>query len=148
MVLKTFRRIIMPPANKSSSGKAGQDNVFSKFFETAPLMAGGQETYARNVESLRALNKLMVESFQTISKRQQEITQDLFEDYTGAVRSLLGAHTPEQRANKQVDVLKNAFEKSIANAGELAEIYAKSSREAIEIFTRRTTDMLEEAKKI
>ncbi len=119
-------------------------NPFEKLF--TGLGNFPTDSWNRNIAALNAANKIFFEYFQTVSKRNQQIAQEAFEDYTNAWRDLLTNKSPELHVSKHVDLAKQAFEKSVANCGELGEILNKSNREAMEILTRRTAEILDETK--
>jgi len=51
---------------------------------------------------------------------------------------------PEERVAKKVDRAKQAFEKGVANARELAELVAKANAEAFSVIQKRVSEGFEE----
>ncbi|MBY6265919.1 phasin family protein [Azospirillum sp. 412522] len=100
----------------------------------------------RNIEAVTAANQLAFEGFQAIVRRQAEVLRTVAEDVNRAVGELSAAGTPEEKAAKQADLVKAAFEKSLSNIRELSEMIAKSNTEAAEILTKRVSDSLDEVK--
>lgn len=121
------------------------DSFFEKISHNFNFYSLNNDSYRKNVEALTAAQQLFMEYFQAIHKRHQQITQEAFADFSKAFRDLMQSPANQKLANG-ADVYKIAFERSVANAGELAEMYAKSSREAVEIFTKRANEIIDEVK--
>lgn len=100
----------------------------------------------RNIEAVTAANQLAVEGLQAVIRRQAEIVRASLEESSGYVNQLISAGTPEEKAAKQADLVKVAFEKALANARELSELIAKSNTEAAEILSKRVSESLDELK--
>ncbi|MFD1625733.1 phasin family protein [Azospirillum griseum] len=100
----------------------------------------------KNIEALTAANQLAAEGFQAVLRRQAEILRASVEEASGYVNDVLTAGTPEAKAAKQAELVKAAFEKSLANARELAELIAKSNTEAADVLSKRVSESLEELK--
>ena len=100
----------------------------------------------RNIEALTAANQLAVEGLQAVMRRQAEIVRASLEEAGGYVNQIATAGTPEEKAAKQAELIKLAFEKSLSNAKELAELVAKSNSEAAEVLSRRVSESLDEVR--
>ncbi len=129
-----------------------KDNPFS--FETLfssfswPKNTGFFPTDAisKNIATFSAASKLVYDSFQEISKRQQQLVKEAIEDYTVAVNDVFSAAAPEKKIEKNTAVAKKHFEKGVANVKEVTDILTKSNREVIQLFTKRTTEVIDDAK--
>lgn len=100
----------------------------------------------RNIEAVTAANQLAVEGFQAVVRRQAEIVRASLEESSSYVNQLIAAGTPEEKAARQAEAIKLAFEKSLSNIKELAELVAKSNSEAAEIISKRVSESLDELK--
>ncbi len=100
----------------------------------------------KNIEAVTAANQLAIEGFQAVLRRQAEIVRSSLEEASGYVNEVIAAGTPEEKAAKQADLVKIAFEKSLANVRELSELVAKSNSEAAEVLSKRVSESLEEVK--
>ena len=98
----------------------------------------------RNLEALAAANQLAIEGMQAVAKRQAEIFRQVMEESTVAMKSVMAAGSPEDKAARQTELTKEAFKRAIANMRELAEMVAKSQGEAFEVINKRVTDNLDE----
>ena len=100
----------------------------------------------KNIEALTQANQLAVEGVQAVARRQVEIARQAVEEYTSLLRDLSTPVAPEDRLAKQVDVVKGAVEKGLANARELAELATKANTEAFNVINKRFTEGLDEVR--
>ena len=101
---------------------------------------------SKNLEALTAANRVAIEGMQAIAKRQAEIMAQTLTEVSGMVQQLAGASTPQEAGTKQAALIKQAFEKALANMHELAELFSKTNTEAFELINKRFTESLEELK--
>jgi phasin family protein len=100
----------------------------------------------RNLEALGAANQLAVEGMQAVARRQTEIFRQMMEETSQAMRDMMAAGSPEDKASRQTEMVKEAFKRAIGNMRELAEMVSKSQGEAFDVINKRVTDSLDELK--
>jgi phasin family protein len=100
----------------------------------------------KNFEALTAANKLAVEGFQAIAKRQAELVREAFEHGVKATEILAASKTPEDRLLKQADLSKEAIETSLANVRELTVLWTKSADKTVDVVASRMAESFDEAK--
>lgn len=100
----------------------------------------------RNIETLTAANKVALEGAQAVARRHMEIVQQSMAEISEAVRSLATSETPQAKAARQADLLKQAYEHSVANIKELSDMIQKSNEEALQLLHRRFTEAMDEIK--
>ena len=83
---------------------------------------------------------------QAVATRQTEILRQTMDELSKMMSDMMSAGTPEDRMAKQAELTKAAFEKSLANMKEIAEMIAKSNSEAADVITQRVSATLEEIK--
>ncbi len=116
-------------------------------FKFAPVdMEGVVAAQRKNVEALAQANQLAVESMQAIARRQSEIFRSMMEEASSAMREVMAAGSPEEKAAKQTEIVKDAFQRAVGNMRELAELVAKSQTEALDVVQKRVADSLDELK--
>ncbi|HEY0834929.1 MAG TPA: phasin family protein [Azospirillum sp.] len=103
-------------------------------------------TQRKNIEAVTAANQLAVEGLQAVMRRQAEILRQSLEEAGNMMSGMMTAGSPEDKAAKQAEVVKAAFEKTLANMKELAEMVAKSNTEAADVLSKRVSESLEEVK--
>ncbi|MCA8908382.1 MAG: phasin family protein [Rhodospirillaceae bacterium] len=107
---------------------------------------GIMATQRKNIEAVQAANKLAMEGLQAVAQRQTEILRQTMEEISKMMQDMMAAGTPEDRMAKHADLLKTAFERTLSNMREMAEMIAKSNTEAAEVISARVSENLEEIK--
>lgn len=98
----------------------------------------------KNIEALTQANKLAFEGLQTVMKRQVEILRQTMDEVATVSKSLTEPGTAQDKAAKQAELAKDAFERSLSNMRELSEMVAKANTEAFELLNKRFTQNLDE----
>lgn len=101
-------------------------------------------TQRKNIEALTQANQLAVEGVQAVARRQVEIARQAVDEASAALREWSQPGAPEERIAKNVELAKQAFEKGVANARELAELVAKANSEAFNVIQKRVAEGFEE----
>ncbi len=127
--------------------KLFSDIKFSGFngfngFDVEAVMAGQR----RNIEALTAANQAALEGFQTLAKRQAEMVRQSVDEASKAMKDLLASGSPEEKAARQAELTKAAFERVVSNTRELTELVARSQNEAIDVLNKRVAASLDEVK--
>ncbi|MBX6366579.1 MAG: phasin family protein [Rhodospirillales bacterium] len=100
----------------------------------------------KTIEALTQANQVAVEGVQAVARRQVEMARQTIEDLTGLFREIAQPGTPEEKLAKQAEAAKNALEKGVANARELAELVAKANTEAFNVLNKRVAEGLDEVR--
>jgi phasin family protein len=98
----------------------------------------------KNIEALTQANQLAVEGVQAVTRRQVEIARQAFDEASTMLRDMTQPTAPEARMAKHAEIAKQAFEKGVANARELAELMTKAQTEAFEVISKRVTESFDE----
>ncbi len=98
----------------------------------------------KNFEALTAANKLAVEAMQAVLKRQAEVARQAVDEVSVALREVAAPGTAPEKAARQAELAKEAFERTVANVRELSEMVAKSNLEASNVLNARVTESLDE----
>lgn len=104
------------------------------------------EAQRKNIEVLTTVNKIAVEGYQAMARRQAEIINEAVEEATKATKELSTVAAPQERLAKQAELSKKAYENAVANTRELVEMSAKSNSEVVELINGRVSESLEEMK--
>ncbi|HTI03576.1 MAG TPA: TIGR01841 family phasin [Acidisoma sp.] len=124
---------------------------FTKFFSSFSFPAGPEmtalmETQKRNLAALAAANKLLFEGAQAITQRQMEVMRRQMTDVAEATRSLTTVTDPKERTVRQTEMVKTAYEKSVADLREIEDLLRKSSGEALDLIHGRFLEAMDEVK--
>jgi len=104
------------------------------------------ETGRKNVAALTTAGTTAVEQIKTIAQRQGDMIRAAVEDLSKHGSDVLAAATVEEKAVKQIDFAKKSYEVAIANAQELAGLYAKSQAEVLTAIHARVAELGDEVK--
>jgi phasin family protein len=98
----------------------------------------------KNLEAFTQANQLAVEGVQALARRQVEIARQAVDEASALLREWTQPGAPEERLAKNAEIAKQAFEKGVANARELAELVAKANSEAFNVIHKRVSEGFEE----
>lgn len=110
----------------------------------APDMEALLATHRRNVEVLAEANRLAVEGAQAMLKRQAELAQQAMSAFTEGLQELSTAEPPGAHAARQAKLMKQAYERTVRNAREMADLVARANTEALELLNTRISEAMEE----
>jgi phasin family protein len=124
---------------------------FSKLFADMKLPAmPNMEAFVaasrRNMETLTAANRVALEGAQAVARRHMEIVQQNMADLTEAVRAMSSLEAPQAKAAKQAELLKQAYERAVANMKEIGDLITHSNAEAVKLLNDRFTEAMDEVK--
>lgn len=136
--------------NTSASG-AGMAGDFTKLFAEMKLPAlPDMEMFIaanrRNMETLTAANRVAMEGAQAVARRNMEIMQQSMAELTDAMKALASAEGPQAKAAKQAEMLKQAYERAVANMQELRDLIQQSNSEALALLNQRFVEAMDEVK--
>ena len=100
----------------------------------------------KNIDALTQANKLAFEGLQNVVKRQVEILRQTIDEVAQVAKDFSEPGSAQDKAAKQAEFAKDAFERALANARELAELIAKSNAEAFDLLNKRFSQILDETR--
>jgi phasin family protein len=100
----------------------------------------------RNMEALSAAYRAALEGAQAVSRRNGEIMRQAMADMEAAVKTIASAQAPEEKAAKQLELLKGTYQHAVANMKDLSELIQKASAEAVGLLNRRFSEGMDEVK--
>ena len=101
----------------------------------------------KNVAALTQANQVLMEGAQAVLQREVEILQKAMAEAAEASRELMQGGDPQANAAKRFELAKTSFEAAVNNMRELAEMAAKSNREALELINQRALESFDEVRK-
>lgn len=137
----------------STSSSSGPDFVadFTRLFAdmklpSLPDMDAFVAANRKNMETFTAANRVALEGAQAVARRHMEIMQQSIAELTDAMRALASAEAPQDKAVRQAEMLKQAYEHAVANMKELSELIQQSNTEALQLINRRFVEAMDEVK--
>src|SRR5580704_9911711 len=91
-------------------------------FDVVSLVAAQR----KNLEALTQVNQLAVEGVQALARRQMELTRQAMDEASAVMRDWTQPVAPEEQVAKNVELVRQAFEKGVANARELTELATRA----------------------
>jgi phasin family protein len=137
-----------------TGGAAGLDFPdFTRFFAemklpSLPDVEALVAANRRNMETFAAANRVALEGAQAVARRHMEIVQQSMAEMTEAMKALASPETPHAKAARQAELLKQAYQKAVANMKELRDLIQQSNTEAMEVLNRRFAEALDEVKNL
>ena len=104
------------------------------------------EATRKNFAAFTTANSAAVDSIKAIGQRQGDMVRAAMEDFSKHGSEVLAAATVEEKAAKQIDFAKKAYEAAIANTKELTELYSKGQSEAFAALSNRVAELADEVK--
>lgn len=98
----------------------------------------------KNLEALTAANQLAYDGMQAVLSRQAELLRQAVDEVANVTRDLSSPGMPHEKAAKQAELARDAFERTVTNMRELAEMVARSNTEAADLLNKRFTESLTE----
>ena len=104
--------------------------------------------HRRNLEALSSANRIALEGAQAVAKRHMEIMQQTMAEMSEQIRALSATETPSAKAARQAELLKQAYERAVANAKELGDLIQRANAEAINTLNHRFAEAMDEVKQL
>jgi phasin family protein len=122
--------------------------AFSEFrMPGMPDMQAMMDAQRRNIEALSHANKLAMEGAQAIARRNMEILQQSMSEMASAMQAMMAVDgAPADKAAKQAEMMKAAYERAMGNMREIAELIQRSNGEALEVLNKRFAEAMEEVR--
>ena len=99
----------------------------------------------KDIEALVAANSAALEAMQALARKQTEMMTQAVQGMQAAAKSAAGSVGDPA---KQTEAVRKAFEKTLADMKELAEMARRSQADAMAHLTNRGNEHLQEIKKL
>ena len=129
--------------------EAFQVPSMDKFFEggmPAFDFTAMQDAQKKNIAALVEANKVAVAGYQSLYKRQTELFEAALADAKDKISALQGKPMTVEAASENMETMKAAFEKALADLKEVAEMAQTANTEAFDILKARTEEAMAEIK--
>jgi phasin family protein len=104
------------------------------------------EASRRNLEALTAANRVALEGAQAVARRHMEIMQQAMSEMSEGMKALTSAETPQAKAAKQAELVKQGYQRAVTNMQELSDLIQRSNAEALNLLNRRFSEAMDELK--
>jgi len=121
---------------------------FEKMFAGAKIPGADIESIMaaqqKNVDALVEANKIAMAGYQEIFQRQVALVETAVSQVQKQIGEAQGKPMSTDQAQKNLDTLREAVEKALANARELAELAQKANTSAFDVIRGRFEEALAE----
>lgn len=104
------------------------------------------EIQRKNAQALADAFQLSYDTAQSVLTRQAEIFGRMIQDNSTIASTLISEGTPEQKVQKQTELMRKSYEQTVKNAREVGDMLTRSQEEAAELLNRRVSASLSELK--
>jgi phasin family protein len=137
------------PQSKPGAAKFAPDVDFTKFFAdlklpALPDMEAFLAANRKNLETLTAANRVALEGAQAVARRHMEMMQGSMAELTEAMKALASTDTPQAKAARQAELLKQAYQHAVAHMKELSDLIQQSNAEALALLNSRFVEAMDE----
>jgi len=134
-----------PPKSMADFGEFGK--LFANMkLPAVPDMEAFVSASRRNIETMTAANRIALEGAQTVARRHMEIVQQSMAELTEAIRAMSSLESPQAKAAKQAELLKQTYERAVANMKEIGDLIQHSNAEAVKLLNARFAEAMDEVK--
>src|SRR5512134_1443155 len=114
--------------------------MFEQFKLPGVDVAALMEARRKDIEALTEVNKIALQSSQTMAQKQVEILQKTMQE----LMQTMSAGKPLENAAKQAELVQHVMEKAISYMQELAEVARKAQTEALDVINKRAQENMQE----
>ncbi|MEO0678964.1 MAG: TIGR01841 family phasin [Pseudomonadota bacterium] len=122
----------------------------TKFFETAKMpmvdMDAVMATQQKNMEAFVEANKAAAAGYQELFKAQVSMIEETMASVQKQISELKMDQMTSEGAARQIELMKEGFEKALSSLTELGEMAQKTNSETFEIMRARVQASLDEMK--
>ena len=149
----TARTAAADMSRTAMEGGMGGMAEFSRMFADMKLPAMPDleaflSVQRRNMDVLSAANRVALEGAQTVARRHMEIVQQTMSDMTDSMRQMSNPDSPQARAAKQAEMVKQGYERAVTHMRELADLIQQSNGEALGLLNKRFAEAMDEVKEL
>ena len=135
------------PFGTASAGDYDFTRMFKEMTPAAmPDLEAVLAVHRRNLEAVSEANRLALEGAQAVARRHMEIMQATMAGLSGTIKEVTASGTPADRAAKQTDLLKQAYENAVSNTRELGDLIQRANAEAMQRLNDRFSEAMSEMK--
>lgn len=105
------------------------------------------EEHRKNLEAFEQSARATGDGAAKVLARQREMLEQTMADFNAMAQSMQPGADPGEAMRLQADFARKAFETTVKNTGEMAELLRKSSEESLEILRKRISESMEDMRK-
>ena len=104
------------------------------------------ESHRKNIDAMQRSAAVLAEGGRAVFAKQQEILSEVMQETRQLIADFKPTGSAQEVAAKQADLARRAFEATVKNTKDIAELIQKSSSEAPKIIFERMRESVAEAR--
>lgn len=104
------------------------------------------ESHRKNIEAMQRSAAVLAEGGRAVFAKQQEILSEVMQETRQLIADFKPAGSAQEVAAKQAELARRAFDATVKNTKDIAELIQKSSSEAPKIIFERMRESVAEAR--
>lgn len=109
-----------------------------------PDMNNIMDYHRKNLQALQAATQVGSSSAQALMAKQREALEKALAEITETVQSASQGGSPTEMAQAPMDLARKAFETTLQNTQEMAEIVRQGNEDAFEVLRARVMESIED----
>jgi phasin family protein len=120
----------------------------TSFMTMTPDVRGMMETQRRNLQTMAEAGRMVMTNWQAMMQRQAEMASTFAQTQSEIFREGLKEGTPEEKIARQADMFKKAYEASVEQSRDMADMMMKANRETADMMQKRVRCTLNEMREM
>lgn len=100
----------------------------------------------KSLEVMNVVNQKALEGVRAVSERQAEIVRDAVEKTSSAMDVLGKTKSPQEAVEKQAEMARKAYDKSVKDLTDLRDLVVKTNKEVVDPINTRIQESFDEIK--
>jgi len=119
-------------------------NMFGHFPAQPFDMASAMETSRKNFKAIAEANQCAISGWQSLAQRQAQMVSEFIQNNSGMATEGFAESSAQEKLARQTELLNSAYQRSIANTQELAQMASQCTKEAAEVISKRVVASINE----
>lgn len=116
----------------------------SSMMPATPDLKEMMETQRRNFQAMTEAGRMAMTGWQALMQQQADMVSRMAQSQSEIFRESMKEGTPEEKIARQADMFRQAYESSVEQSKEMAEMMMKTNREAMDMIQKRVRCTLNE----
>jgi phasin family protein len=104
------------------------------------------EAQRKNIQAITEANQRTLEGWQALAQRQAEMMSKMVQNNSTMAGRAFAEGTPQEKIAQQAELVKAAYENTMANSQEIADFMSKCTKETANVINKRVVATLNEIK--
>jgi phasin family protein len=139
-------------ANNNASSQHNKQNCFNPFeqfnhFQCFADFGNVRQQFNKNMETVAAANQAVLDLMKETGRRGTELAQKNTKCTVDCIQDAMSCKSSQDVQAKQQDLIMNIVQNTVSQVQEAAEIFAKATKEVLDIYNKRFQEVMVEVVK-